>query len=149
MSIERLSTGTPTTASQVPFYDLTNGQDRRASLNDIITVIQSETTAGSGFITQYSSPGATGFSITVTPPTSGASVFLLISPGGTYATGTIVLPDGVEGQEVLVHCRQIVTALTVTPFSGDSTSGAPTTIAAGGFFRLRFDSINSLWARIG
>ena len=78
-----------------------------------------------------------------------AGVFLLLSPGGAYAAGTIVLPSGVEAQEILVHCRQAVTALTVTPQPGNTISGAPTTIAAGGFFRLRFDSVESIWARIG
>lgn len=149
MAIQRLNQGTPTTASQIPFADTQNGVDRRASLADIAAVLQDSLTPGAGFITQYASPGATGFSVTVSPPTAGASMFLLLSPGGAYAAGTVVLPSGVDGQEVLVHCRQAVTTLTVTPASGASASGAPTTLAAGGYFRLRYDGVNALWCRVG
>ncbi len=36
MSIQRLNQGEPSSASQVPFYDTANGQDRRASLGDVL-----------------------------------------------------------------------------------------------------------------
>lgn len=147
--IQRLNQGTLTAASQLPFYDPSNGADRRGSVSDLATLIESQLTASGGFITQYASPSATGFSVTVAPPTTGASVFLLLSPGGAYAAGTVVLPSAIDGQEVVIHTRQAVTTLTVTPATGDATSGAPTTLAAGGFARLRYDLINKLWCRIG
>lgn len=146
--IVNLNQGTPTSASQIPYYDPSAGQDRRASLSDIAAAIVGEE-SGSSFMTQYAAPGATGFSVTVAPGTTGESVFLLLSQGGAYAAGTIVLPTATDGQEVLVHSRQAVTALTVTPASGDSLSGAPTTLAAASFFRLRYDLINKLWCRVG
>lgn len=149
MAIQRLNQGTPTAASQVPFYDPSNGADRRASVSDIAAVIEQQMTATGGLITQYASPNASGFSVTVAPPTAGASVFLLLSPGGAYAAGTVVLPSAIDGQEVVIHTRQAVTTLTVTPQAGDSASGAPSTLAAGGFARLRYDLINKLWCRIG
>lgn len=148
MSINSLNQGTPTLASQIPYNDPSVGQDRRTSLSQIVDVIESSLSA-SGFITQYASPGATGFSVTIAPPASGTSTFLLLSPGATYAAGTVVLPTGVDGQEILVHSRQTVTALTVSVPTGASASGAPTTITAGGFFRMRFDGVNSLWCRVG
>lgn len=149
MAIDRLTQGEAALSSQIPFHDTTNGQDRRTSLAELAELLQEALTVSGEFVTQYAAPGATGFSVTVTPPTDGASVFLMLSQGGAYAAGTIVLPTGVEGQEVLIHSRQAVTTLTVTPAAGQSTSGAPTTFAAGGFARLRFDSINSLWCRVG
>ncbi len=148
MSIQRLNESTPSSASQVPFWDPTTGVDRRAPLSDIATVLQALFSA-SGAVTQYASPTATGFSITVSPPTAGASMFLLISPSAGYAAGTIVLPAGVDGQELTVHCRQAVTTLTLTPQTGDGVGGGPSTLAAGGYFRLRYDLINKLWCRIG
>lgn len=138
-----------TTADKVALFSATLGNDAAATLATLLEWLQEQLTSESAPLTQYAAPGASGFSITVAPPTAGDSMFLLISPGGAYAAGTIVLPDGVDGQEIVVHCRQAVTALTITPASGESTSGAPTTITAGGFFRLRFDGINSLWCRIG
>ena len=149
MGIQNLNQGTLSAASQIPFYDTQNGTDRRASVSDLAAAVEASLSTPSGYVTQYASPGATGFSVTVAPPTAGASMFLLLSPGGTYATGTVVLPVGADGQEVLVHSRQTVTALTVTPASGSTASGAPTTITAGSFFRLRYDSINALWCRVG
>lgn len=148
MAIERLNQGTWSSASQLPFYDPQNGQDKRGSVSDLATVLQAQLSPSGGLITQYASPNASGFTVTVSPPTTGASMFLLLSPGGTYAAGTLVLPIAIDGQELLVHSRQTVTALTITPASGDASSGAPTTIAAGGFFRLRYDFINKLWCRV-
>jgi hypothetical protein len=149
MAIDRLNQSSINSASQIPFYDPANGADRRASVAQLATVLQTLLTSLGGFVTQYAAPVATGFSVTVAPPTSGASVFLLLSQGGAYAAGTLVLPAGVDGQEVLIHSRQAVTTLTVTPASGDTVSGAPTTFAAAGFARLRFDGVNRLWCRVG
>lgn len=149
MAIERLNQGTITAAAQIPFFDPSNGADRRDSVTALAALMQTLISPASGALTQYASPGATGFSVTIAPPTVGASIFLLLSPGGAYAAGTIVLPNAIDGQEVLVHSRQAVTTLTVTPAAGDANSGAPTTIIAGGFFRLRYDLINKLWCRLG
>lgn len=149
-SLQRLPTGTPASDSQVPFLDTPNGRDSKASLTDFAKVLQGLLTPYGSPVTQYANPGATGFSITVAPPTSGASMFLLVSAGGAYAAGTIVLPQGsADGQEVLVHMRQAVTTLTITPQTGDTVSGAPTTVAAAGFFRLRYDLPGKLWCRVG
>jgi hypothetical protein len=150
MSIERLSAVSElSTSDKIALYSASLGSDAAVTLTTLLAWLQEQLTSEGGFMTQYASPGASGFSITVAPETDGGSVFLLISPGGAYAAGTIVLPNGTDGQEVLVHCRQAVTTLTVTPDSSDSASGAPTAFTAGGFFRLRFDGVNSLWCRVG
>ena len=146
MSIEKLSQGDPTVSAQVPFYDPINGQDRRCSVTDLLELLTSQ---AAGVVTQYAAPGASGFSVTISPPVAGTSMFLLLSPGGAYAAGTIVLPSAIDGQEIAIHSRQAVTTLTVTPATGDSLSGSPTTIAAGGFFKLRYDGVLDLWCRVG
>jgi hypothetical protein len=87
----------------------------------------------------------------IAPDTSGENVYLLLTPTGTLAAGTITLPalaSAVDGQQVLVSCTQIVTALTVAG-NGATVNGAPTTLAANGFFRLRFDGVNNSWYRVG
>ena len=148
-AIQRLNSGTLSAGSSIPFYDPANGRDLKASISELATLLQSLLSVDDDFMSQYAVPGATGFSVTVAPQTAGQSVFLLLSPGGAYAAGTLVLPTGVDGQQLLVHCRQAVTALTVTPATDNNISGAPTTLAAGGFFRLRFDGVNKLWCRVG
>lgn len=144
MAINQLNQGTPTQSSNVPFYDDANGADRRASLTEIAAVLAGLTTS-SGMVTQYAAPSSSGFSVTIVPPSTGANVFLLLSPGGSYAAGTIVLPSATDGQEVLVHSRNAVATLTVT----GTASGAPTALTAGGFFRMRYDGVLSLWCRVG
>lgn len=94
-------------------------------------------------------PSPVGFSVTATPPAAGLNVFLLISPATTYPSAILQLPQGEDGQELLVHCRQPVTTLTVQAMAGQAVSGAPTSFTAAGFFRLRFDALYQLWCRIG
>jgi hypothetical protein len=149
MAIDRLNQGTPSQASQLPFYDPANGQDRRASLAEVAAVLAPLLQPQSGQVTQYAAPTATGFSVTVAPPTAGVSMFLLLSQSAGYAAGTIALPVGLNEQTIIVHSRQSVTTLTITPATGQTVSGAPTTLAAGSFFALRFDAINQLWCRVG
>lgn len=151
MTIERLNQGTIAAASSLPFWDPTNGVDRRASVSELAALLQGLLTS-SGLITQYAAPNATGFSVTIAPPSNGASMFLLLTPAATYAAGTITLPlqaTCVDGQELLVTCTQIVTSLTVAG-NGSTVNGAPTTLAAANaFFRLRFDGVLKAWYRVG
>lgn len=151
MTIERLNQGTIAAASSLPFWDPTNGVDRRASVSELAALLQGLLTS-SGLITQYAAPNATGFSVTIAPPSNGASMFLLLTPAATYAAGTITLPAQatcVDGQELLVTCTQIVTSLTVAG-NGSTVNGAPTTLAAANaFFRLRFDGVLKAWYRVG
>jgi len=64
----------------------------------------------------------------------------------TIASHTIVLPTGVyDGREVIVATRGEITALTVTPASGNSIVGAPTTLPASGRTTLIFQQANSTW----
>ncbi len=151
MAIDRLNQGTPTTASQIPFGDPTNGQDRRASLSAITEAIQATLSPLGGFITQYAAPNASGFNVAIAPPTNGASMWLVLTPTAGFAAGTITLPLQslcTDGQEVLVSCTQVVTALTVAG-NGATVNGAPTTLAANAFFRLRFEGVAQAWYRTG
>ena len=147
-SIINLQTGDLSAASSIPFYDPENGADRRASVSALAALLQT-LLSSAGSITQYAAPNATGFSVTIAPPTVGASVWLLLTPVAGYAAGTIVLPGAdlrADGQEVTVSCTQAVTTLTV---SGGTINGAPATLAANGFFKLRFDGVLGAWYRVG
>lgn len=98
-----------------------------------------------GLVTQYASPSATGFTVNLG---SVSSTWLILTPTGTFATGTLVLPPTPSNQnELNISCTQIVTALTING-NGKTVTGAPTTLAANGFFRLRYDSVNQTWYRV-
>lgn len=91
---------------------------------------------------QYASPNATAFSVTV----GQSDTHLLLTPAGAYADGAVVLPVGVDREVVTVTSTQAVTALSVT---GGTIYGAPTTLAANGFFTLKYDGVIGAWYRIG
>lgn len=125
------------------------GDDSAVTLGTLLTWLQAQLTADTGMVTQYAAPSATGFSVTVAPPVAGGSVWLLLTPVAGYAAGTVVLPASpVDAQEVLVSCTQAVTTLTVNG-NGSTVNGAPTTLAANAFFRLRYDGVLKAFYRVG
>jgi hypothetical protein len=124
-------------------WDMSNGDSRKVSLTVLFDYINSNLTTVTPN-TQYASPAATGFSVTV----NSGNVWLILTPVSTYAAGAIVLPTGATDKDtVTVNCTQIVTSLTVS--SGATVVGAPTTLAANDFFTMKFDGATSTWYRIG
>lgn len=136
-------------SDQVPIYSSSNGDARKASMSVIKDYVLSDATAADDKVTQYASPAATGFTVTVN--NSSSSVWLILTPLAGYAAGTITLPavaNCVDRQEVLVNTTQAVTTFTVSG-NGATVIGAPTTLAANAFFRLRFDAVLDVWYRVG
>ena len=137
-----------TSADQLPVYSAQQGDARKASLALLLEWLQENLVSTDDKRTQYSAP-TTNFTLAVR--NDGNSTWLLLTPTGTIAAGTLTLPASdiaLDKQEVLVNSTQIVTTLTVAG-NGASVVGAPTTLAAGGFFRLRFDKVNTTWYRVG
>lgn len=90
---------------------------------------------------QYEQP-MTGFAITIN---DGVKT-LLLDPAGTLATGTITMPASpVNGQEVRFSSTQIVTALTLSPNTGQSMATTPSAIAAGQGFGFIYRLANTTW----
>jgi hypothetical protein len=136
-------------SDQVPIYSSANGDARKASMSVIKDYVLSDATVADDKVTQYAAPAATGFTVTVND--SSDSVWLILTPLAGYAAGTITLPavaNCVDRQEVLVNTTQAVTTLTVSG-NGATVIGAPTTLAANAFFRLRFDAVLDVWYRVG
>lgn len=134
---------------QVPFFSTNNGDTRKSSFSTLKTYFQTGVTANDDKLTQYSAPSATGFSVQVNNASN--SVWLILTATGTFAAGTLVLPtlaNCVDRQEILVNSTQVVTALTING-NGATVTGAPTTLAANSFFRLRFDNVAKVWYRVG
>jgi len=137
-------------SDQVPIYSSGQGDARKASMSVIKSFVLSGATTSDDKVTQYAAPTATGFSVTILD-SSGTSVWLILTPLAGYAAGTLVLPavaNCVDRQEILVNTTQAVTTLTINA-NGATVIGAPTTLAANAFFRLRFDDVLNVWYRVG
>jgi hypothetical protein len=155
MSIERLSL-LDTVTSSTNFAVNVNGQDYRVlaqSVYDYIINTTEEFGGGEGLLgdktLQYFAPSATGWTVALS--TESASAWLIITPTAGFATGSITMPaviNAKEGQEVLVNCTQSVGALTVLG-NGANVIGAPTSLAANGFFLMKFEPILKNWYRVG
>jgi hypothetical protein len=137
-------------SDQVPIYSSGQGDARKASMSVIKSFVLAGSTSSDDKVTQYSSPTATGFSVTILD-SSGTSVWLILTPLAGYAAGTLILPavaNCVDRQEILFNTTQAVTTLTINA-NGATVIGAPTTLAANAFFRLRFDDVLNVWYRVG
>jgi len=136
-------------SDQVPIYSSENGDARKASMATLLAFFSGQITANDDKVTQYSAPSATGFTVTIN--NDGNSVWLVLTPVAGYAAGTLTLPavaNCVDRQELLVNSTQAVTTLTVSG-NGATVTGAPTTLAANAFFRLRFEAVTKTWYRVG
>jgi len=154
MAIERFSLLDQLTASTY-FAVNVNAQDYRASVGTLVDYINNAntefgggaTTGGSKTI-QYFAPSFTGWSVPIESESS--SVWLIITPTAGFATGTITLPEvynAVEGQEILVNCTQSLGTLNING-NGGNVIGAPASLAANGFFTLKFEPILKNWYRV-
>jgi hypothetical protein len=135
-------------SDQIPLYSANNGDARKASVNQLTEYLQENLVVSDNKTTQYAAPSSTGFTVNVQAE---GSTWLLLTPTGAFAAGTILLPavsTVQDRQELLVNCTQAVTTLTVSG-NGATVTGAPTTLAANAFFRLRFDQASSVWYRVG
>lgn len=133
----------------LPVYLSSNGDARKASLSVLLAYLSGKLTASDDKLSQYAAPSATGFTVNINDDSD--SVWLILTPTGTFAAGTIKLPTSTncrDRQEILVNCTQAITALTING-NGATVTGAPTTLAANAFFRLRFDAVTSTWYRVG
>lgn len=146
--IDKLSTIDNVSGSdQVPLYDASNGQARKASMAQVLAY----------FTSNFASPE---FDVTISSPIAGfnqqlaastKSIWLLLTPAGTLATGTVTLPpvaDCFDGQEILVTSAEQITALTVAG-NGATVNGAPTSIGGGGFIKFRYNLLLTSWYCVG
>lgn len=131
---------------QIPIYSTNNGTTRKIAFSTISKAILNN--VNNNFVTQYSAP-ASGFTVNIND--TSLNIWLVITPLGALATGTIKLPtmtNCVMGQEMLISSTQAITALTINA-NGANIVGAPVTLLAGAFFRLKFESVTGTWYRVG
>jgi hypothetical protein len=139
----------------VPVFATGDGDARAAALSVLQEFMQDnlDFSNNGDYVSQYAAPSATGFNIAITDGgDNNTNVHLILTPLAGYAAGTITLPAKaglVDKQEVLVNCTQAVTTLTVALNGASGAIGAPTTLAANAFFRLKYDAVTFNWYRVG
>lgn len=124
-----------------------NNNAQRFSGAEIAEFVQSYN-GSSSLITTYSAPSSSGFSVQI--PQTDDNYWLILTPTGTFADGEIVLPLSslvTDQQTITVNCTQVVTTLVVDG-NGATVTGEPATLAANGFFTLRYDAVLLTWFRI-
>jgi hypothetical protein len=135
-------------ADQIAVYNTSNGDARRLSLNALLAYFQ-QVFASPTVATSVYTPG-TGFNLAVPTPVA-EQQWMLIQPASTLATGTITLPLNTitpDGSEVLVTTTQQITGFTLAANGASAIYGAPTTLSAEDFFRVRFVQSTNSWYRI-
>lgn len=133
---------------QIPVYTPNNGDARRLPIGALLAYFQ-QNFASPTLATNVYTPG-TGFNLAVPTPVA-QQQWMLIQPTGTLATGTVTLPLNTgtpDGTEVLITTTQIITTFTLAINGATAAYGAPTTLAANAFFRMRFVQATNSWYRI-
>lgn len=158
-TINQLTRATALSAGDLlPVFATTDGDARAAAVSLLQDYLQDnlDFSANGDYVSQYAAPSATGFNVAITDGSSDGvtqdNVHLILTPLAGYAAGTITLPakaNLVDKQEVLVNCTQSVTTLTVALNGAAAAIGAPTTLAANAFFRLKYDAVTTNWYRVG
>jgi hypothetical protein len=154
-TINQLSaTDTLSNGDLLPVYKQDQGDARKSSMTTLLAYMQANLTFPStgipDFTKQYAAPSASGFNIAITD--SSVWTWLVLTPTTNFAAGTITLPavaNVVDKQEILVNCTQQVTSLTVAGNGAVGVTGAPTSLGADDFFKMKFDALTSTWYRVG
>lgn len=133
---------------QIAVYSPQNGDARRMSLGALLEYFQ-KTFASPTLATHIATPG-TGFNLAVPTPVN-EQQWMLIQPAGSLAAGTVTLPLNTQtpdGTEVLVTTTQLITAFTLGLNGASAAIGAPSTLLAQAYFRMRFVVATNTWYRI-
>ena len=116
---------------------------RKATLSALRDLLIDSLVVGK-MTTQYSAPSGFNASVTVAGDTH-----LIFTPVNTGTTLTIVLPSSPSDKaEFLINSTQAVGTV-IMDGSGKTVTGAPTSLAANGFFRLKYDGVMGVWYRVG
>jgi hypothetical protein len=132
----------------LPIYVPNNGDARKVSIGQLLAFFQQQF-ASPTLATQLATPG-TGFNVAVQTPVS-EQQWLILQPAGTLASGTVTPPLNTQtpdGTELLITTTQQITAFAFALNGAAAAYGAPTTLSAEDFFRVRYYAATNSWYRI-
>ena len=138
---------TLTSSDKISVYSNSSGYWAKASLSSLLTWFYTNFVSPS-FDTTVNVP-VTGFTYTTTDDST--NQWHILRPAGTLSTGTVVLPavaNCADGQEIIITSTQIITTFSVNANGATTANGAPTTLAAGGYFKLRYNLLTTSWYRV-
>lgn len=138
------STSSLASGDQIPVYDASDGDARKASLSTLLSFIEANF-ANPDLETQTFAPTGSGFTVTATASTS--SIWMIVNPTGAFAAGTVQFPpdeDCFDGQVIVATTSQAITSLTVDG-NGATVGGAPTTLGTNGFAQFRYQASATKW----
>ena len=130
---------------QIPVYDQSNGDARKASMTTLSTYIIDALGSDINYFNQFASPAASNFNILLQQ--TGQSIWLIINPTTSFALGQITLPPTsflTDDQEIIVVCTEEVIDFTVSG-SGATVVGAPTYLPAYSAFSMRYSIDTGTW----
>lgn len=147
----------------IPVYDASNGDARKASIGLLQTYMQDNLDFDSQDIVvtkRLTADVTLGYSSSALDlDESQSNQFQILIAVGTHSNITITLPGSgasspiaaVDKQEITVHSTDIITTVNIVTYTS-AFSGKPATSvfqAAGGYFRLRYDLQTDIWYRVG
>lgn len=142
-SINKLSAlDTLSAGDQLAIWAPNNGDTRRGSIGLLTNYITGQLSLPIGIErSQYAAPSTSPFTVSILF----SNTWLILNPTGTLAAGTIVMPTApADLTLVAIVTTQTITSLTVNG-GGPTVVGAPSTLAAGQAFTMRFDAATNSW----
>lgn len=125
----------------------------QAYMQDNLVFTEAAATVDTSMVTQYASPSASGFNITMTDSLAdNLDIHLILSPTAGYAEGTITFPpvaSVVDKQILLITTTQQINSLTIDGNGATSVLGVPASMAADDFLRFKFDEPTQNYYRVG
>ena len=145
-TINRLSSvDTLQGGDQLPVYDTSNGDARKTSLTLLTDYVKGELGSDLNYFNQFAAPSANNFNVLLEQ--TGQSIWLVITPAGGLASGTVTLPNlGVltDDQEIIIVCTNEVISFSIEA-NGATVEGAPTYLPAYSAFSLRYSLSQGTW----
>lgn len=133
-----------TAGDQLAVWATGNGDTRKGSIGLLTNYITDQLVLPIGIErSQYAAPSTSPFIVNILF----SNTWLILNPTGTLAAGTIVMPTApADLTLVAIVTTQTITALTITG-GGPTVVGAPSTLAAGQAFTMRYDAATNSWYR--
>lgn len=130
-----------------PVFSQAEGETLASSLSLLLAFLQDSLNFSGPVETLRNFTPATGATVAVNIGDQ-RDLWIALAPAGTLAALTIDITGAPQSmQEIAVSSSAAVTALTVT--ADQPVQGDPASMVANGFFRLKYDGVNSIWRRVG
>jgi hypothetical protein len=129
---------------QIPVWDSSNGDTRKASLTTLLAFIEANF-ADPDYSTRIVAPSINGFNVDIGD--TGDSIWLIVNPVASYINGSVSLPSStyaVNDQEITVVFTAPVESFSVTG-AGTTVLGTPTYMGAYESFRVRYNASQLTW----